>query len=75
VPAHQKDVLACADWLKAHLTEMGMAVEVHPTAGHPVLYAEWLKAPGAPTVLIYGHYDVQPVDPLDLWKKPPFEAV
>lgn len=75
VPAHQADVLACAEWLKAHLTEMGMAVEVHPTAGHPVVYAEWLKAPGAPTVLIYGHYDVQPVDPLNLWKKPPFDAV
>lgn len=75
VPAHAKDVRACADWLVAHLRELGMTVELHPTAGHPLVYAEWLGAPGAPTVLIYGHYDVQPVDPLALWKHPPFEAV
>src|SRR6202022_4416257 len=47
--------------------------EVIETAGHPIVYADWLKAPGKPTVLLYGHYDVQPVDPLDLWKNPPFE--
>ena len=48
-------------------------VEVSPTGGHPVVYADWLHAEGAPTVLVYGHYDVQPVDPLDLWVRPPFE--
>ena len=46
-----------------------------PTEGHPVVYGEWLHAPGRPTVLIYGHFDTQPVDPLDLWTHPPFEPV
>ena len=52
----------------------GLTAEVLETAGHPVAYGEWLGAPGAPTVLIYGHHDVQPVDPLDLWTSPPFDA-
>src|ERR1044071_1048463 len=47
--------------------------EVVTTPGHPVVYAEWLGAPGKPTALLYGHYDVQPVEPLELWKTPPFE--
>ena len=56
------------DMLRAGLTH----AEVVPTAGHPVVYGEWLRAPGKPTVLVYGHYDVQPVEPLDLWTTPPF---
>ena len=48
--------------------------ELRKTSGHPVVYADWLGAPGAPTILFYGHYDVQPVDPLELWTSPPFEA-
>ncbi len=50
-------------------------VEVSPTGGHPIVYADWLHAEGAPTVIVYAHYDVQPVDPLDLWLRPPFEPV
>jgi acetylornithine deacetylase/succinyl-diaminopimelate desuccinylase-like protein len=48
-------------------------MEVIPTQGHPLVYADWLHAPGKPTVLCYGHYDVQPADPLELWQSPPFE--
>src|SRR5215207_579166 len=72
--AHRADVHACADALANHLRRIGMTrAEVLPTPGHPVVYAEWLEAPGAPTALVYGHYDVQPVDPLALWHTPPFE--
>jgi acetylornithine deacetylase/succinyl-diaminopimelate desuccinylase-like protein len=71
---HQGDMLRCAQHLVAHLKSIGMTrAEVMPTDGHPVVYAEWLGAKGKPTVLLYGHYDVQPVEPLDLWKTPPFE--
>ena len=70
------EVLRAALWVADHLRGLGIEnVEVMPTGGHPVVYGEWLKCPGAPTVLIYGHYDVQPPDPLDLWETPPFEAV
>ena len=72
--ANKKDVLACADYLAQRAKKAGFEkVEVCPTAGHPVVVAEWTKAKNAPTVLVYGHYDVQPVDPLDLWTTPPFE--
>jgi acetylornithine deacetylase/succinyl-diaminopimelate desuccinylase-like protein len=72
---HNKDIRRCAEWIAAHLKNIGMkGVRIHPTKGHPIVYAEWLGAPGAPTVLLYGHYDVQPVDPVDLWTTPPFEA-
>ncbi|MBI2321460.1 MAG: dipeptidase, partial [Chloroflexi bacterium] len=72
--AHQADVERCAAHLAAHLRAIGLPrVEVWPTARHPTVYAEWIGAPGRPTVLVYGHYDVQPVDPLGEWTSPPFE--
>lgn len=75
LPEHKEDVQKAAKWVANALQEIGMEkVEVHQTKGHPVVYGEWLKAEGKPTVLIYGHYDVQPVDPLHLWDSPPFEA-
>jgi acetylornithine deacetylase/succinyl-diaminopimelate desuccinylase-like protein len=75
-PAYKKDVNACAHWLKEHLEKIGFNTELWPTKEHPVLFASYEKA-GAdkPTVLIYNHYDVQPVDPLDLWTNPPFEPI
>ena len=64
----------CADWLATHLREIGMqSVRVVSTRGNPVVVAEWLDLHAKPTVLIYGHYDVQPVDPLTEWVSPPFE--
>jgi acetylornithine deacetylase/succinyl-diaminopimelate desuccinylase-like protein len=72
--AHRDDVQRCAEYAAAHLRRIGFPrAEVLPTGGHPAVYAEWLSAPGAPTALVYGHYDVQPVDPLTLWDTPPFE--
>ena len=62
-----------AEFVHKQLADLGMKAEIVPTAGHPIVYAEWLGAPGAPTVMVYGHYDVQPPDPLDLWTTPPFE--
>ena len=71
---HADDVRQAAEWVAARLRKAGMdAVEVMPTGGHPVVYGQWRHAPGKPTVLIYGHFDVQPVDPLALWTTPPFE--
>ena len=76
LPDHAADCRAAAAWLADALTSAGLEhVEVCETGGHPVVYADWLHAPGAPTVLVYGHYDVQPVDPLELWTSPPFEPV
>jgi len=69
---HKKDVVACARWLSNHLKEIGFKSKVMPTGGHPVVYAEYKVDKKAPTVLYYGHYDVQPPEPLDLWKSPPF---
>ena len=69
------DIRRCADWIADHMRSIGLdKIEIFPTAGHPVVYAEWLGAPGKPTVLLYGHYDVQPPEPLELWTSPPFEA-
>ncbi|CAN5837150.1 dipeptidase [soil metagenome] len=71
---HREDVLAGASWLAGRLAAAGLEnVEVSPTPGRPIVYADWLHAEGAPTVVVYGHYDVQPVDPLDQWVWPPFE--
>ena len=66
-------VSACADWLVCKLSGMGLAAERHETPGHPIVVARNAHRPGRPTVLIYGHYDVQPVDPVNLWDSPPFE--
>ena len=72
-PAHRADVARCADWLVAQLTQSGLNATLHPTAGHPIVVARNAHEPGRRTVMIYGHYDVQPVDPLELWDSPPFE--
>ncbi|HXF81855.1 MAG TPA: dipeptidase [bacterium] len=74
LPAHADDVRRAAEWLHEHLQGLGFASEIIPIeGGHPMVYGEWLQAPGRPTVLFYGHYDVQPVDPLEEWISPPFE--
>ena len=76
LPEHAQDCRATAEWIAADLRASGVEhVELAETGGHPVVYADWLHADGAPTVIVYCHYDVQPVDPLDLWKSPPFEPV
>ena len=62
-----------AEYLRAKLASLGFTARVDATPGHPVVYAERLQAPGKPTVLVYGHYDVQPEDPLEEWVSPPFE--
>src|SRR3712207_2703826 len=75
-PERAADVRRCASWLADHLRRIGLAhVEVIPTRRHPIVYAAWRRAVGCPTVLIYGHYDVQPADPLDAWRSPPFEPI
>jgi acetylornithine deacetylase/succinyl-diaminopimelate desuccinylase-like protein len=75
LPQHQADVRRCAEWTADELRNIGLQnVRLVETPGHPVVYGEWLGAPGAPTMLFYGHYDVQPVDPIELWESPPFEA-
>lgn len=75
-PENKEDVEKCARYIKQHLDKIGMEnAKVYPTKGHPVVYADWLNAgKDKPTVLIYGHYDVQPVDPIELWTSPPFKA-
>jgi len=74
LPEHRQDVARAAQFVADGLTRAGLEnVEVVPTDKHPLVYADWLGAPGKPTVLCYGHYDVQPPDPLELWKTPPFE--
>ena len=75
LPDHAGDVRACAEWTAAEMKRIGLEhVRLIETPGNPVVCGDWLHAEGAPTILFYGHYDVQPVDPLDLWESPPFEA-
>jgi acetylornithine deacetylase/succinyl-diaminopimelate desuccinylase-like protein len=75
LPQHQADVRRCAEWTADELRRIGLQnVKLVETPGYPVVYGDWLGAPGAPTMLFYGHYDVQPVDPVELWESPPFEA-
>src|ERR1700754_3911668 len=75
LPQHAADVKRCAEGTAEELKRVGLNnVKLIETKGNPVVYGEWLEAPGAPTILFYGHYDVQPVDPVELWTSPPFEA-
>ena len=71
-PKYKDQVLACAQWVEKKLNAIGLKAAQHKTPGHPIIVAHGPKKKGRPTVLIYGHYDVQPVDPLDLWHRPPF---
>lgn len=75
-PENKKDVNDCAEYVKKQFESIGLEnVKVYPTPGHPIVYGDWLHAGNdKPTLLIYGHYDVQPVDPIELWTNPPFEA-
>jgi len=74
LPDHKPHVRSAAEWIAARMNQAGIeSVRIMPTGGHPVVYGDWLHAPGKPTVLIYGHFDVQPVDPLELWENHPFE--
>ena len=75
-PAHKKDVAKGAEWVKSALLNAGCPhAEIIQTPGHPIVYGEHLLDPSLPTVLVYGHYDVQPADPIDLWDSPPFQPV
>src|SRR5438094_6256651 len=74
LPEHRPDIDRAAQFVASALRSVGMEhVELIPTAKHPLVYGEWLHAPGKPTVLCYGHYDVQPPDPLNEWSTPPFD--
>ena len=74
LPEHAPDMVTAAEWVAARLRTLGATdVEVAPTALHPIVYGRIHEAPGAPTVLVYCHYDVQPVDPIDLWETSPFD--
>ncbi len=76
LPENKDDMLKCAQFVSGKLKNAGMSrVEIFKTEGHPIVYGEWLGAPGKPTVLVYGHYDVQPIDPIELWDNPPFDPV
>jgi acetylornithine deacetylase/succinyl-diaminopimelate desuccinylase-like protein len=72
-PDHDADTQRAASFIRDDLAVMGLRAELIPTKRHPIVYAEWLAAPGKPTLLVYGHYDVQPPEPLEPWLSPPFE--
>src|SRR5947199_3066590 len=75
LPQHKDDVRRTADWTANEMRRIGLQnVRLIETPGFPIVYGDWLGASGRPTILFYGHYDVQPVDPIDLWQTPPFEA-
>ena len=75
-PSYKKDVAQAAEWVKDALENVGCVhTEIIQTNGHPIVYGEHLIDPKLPTVLVYGHYDVQPPDPLELWDSPPFEPI
>lgn len=72
---HQSDMTKAAEWLVESMKAVGLEnVSIDPTDGYPVVYGDWMHTEGRPTILVYGHYDVQPVDPVELWETPPFEA-
>lgn len=76
IPEHKNDMQRAAEMVSDKLKLAGLnKVKIFQTEGHPIVYGEWLGAPGKPTVLVYGHYDVQPVDPIELWDSDPFEPV
>jgi acetylornithine deacetylase/succinyl-diaminopimelate desuccinylase-like protein len=76
LPDHSADVRKAAQWVEERMVKAGIeSVRIMETGGHPVVYGDWLHSPSKPTVLIYGHFDVQPADPIDLWESPPFEPV
>lgn len=74
-PQHRPDMRRCAQWLANHCRKIGLDARIHPTAGHPIVMARTPRAPGKrrPHFLVYGHYDVQPPEPFELWRTPPFE--
>ncbi len=72
-PEYVQEVLRCAGFVRDQMVAAGLEARLIETDGHPLVYGEWLGAPGKPTLLFYGHYDVQPADPLELWRHPPFE--
>ncbi len=74
-PQHKPDMLACANWLVQHCRAIGLEADVHPTAGHPIVLARTRRSAGSrkPHFVVYGHYDVQPPEPFELWRTPPFE--
>src|SRR5262245_38741435 len=72
-PEHAQDMERCAQWLADQIVQTGLNATVESTNGHPIVLASTARKPDRPTVLMYGHYDVQPPEPLELWMSPPFE--